>query len=250
MRRAESQIAVTSEEDLVLADQHVDRLADGDPGQLLERPGRHDRLGSDVDARRAASASPRAGSCRSRPSSPRRSANSTSTPVSTGRDSSRDAARDTWATVVDEGLAIDRKRRPRRRRAGAGSPRRPGCAACTRSGRRRSAPCPDPAGCSIVTARRGSARTMSSSSRPGSTIEPGSSTRGLQTGTRSDSSMSVAASSRRPSASARTRIPDRIWTVDRCETPRAAIWSCASRLSWGHTIFMWRCSSGVTAFTR
>ena len=85
---------------------------------------------------------------------------------------------------------------------------------------------PVPIGCSIVTSWAGSAFTMSSSRRPGSTTAPGSSTRAA-TGTRNDSSMSVAASS--SEASARSKMPERIWTVDRCDTPRAAIAKPAAR---------------------
>ena len=90
-------------------------------------------------------------------------------------------------------------------RGGAGSPRRPGSAACTRSSRRSSFTAPLPAVCSRVTGCCGSARTISSRSRPVSTVEPGSATSAWRLA-RTESSMSVAASSTEPPASARMRI--------------------------------------------
>src|SRR5690349_9480968 len=96
---------------------------------------------------------------------------------------------------------------------------------------------PLPAACSSVTGWVGSARTISSRSRPVSTVDPGSATSAWRAA-RTESSMSVAASSTSPPASARIRIPERIWTVERCETPRATICKRFSRSSWGQTIFI------------
>ena len=69
------------------------------------------------------------------------------------------------------------------------------------------------------------------------TVDPGSPTSAWRLA-RTESSMSVAANSTSPPASARIRIPERIWTVERCDTPRATICRRFSRSSWGQTIFI------------
>ncbi len=66
---------------------------------------------------------------------------------------------------------------------------------------------------------------MSSASRPGRTVSPGSSTSAVN-GARTEISMSVAASSAGCSGDgARSEMPDRICTLERADTPRPTTWS-------------------------
>ena len=91
---------------------------------------------------------------------------------------------------------------------------------------------PSPARCSRVTGPSAMLRTMSPARR-GSTTAPGCSTVAA-TGTRSDSSMSVAESPHHPS-SARSRTWDRIWIVLLLEAARPAAASLAASSSLGDT---------------
>ncbi len=77
---------------------------------------------------------------------------------------------------------------------------------------------PSPATCSSVTSPGGRSFAMSTKSRPGTTTLPSDPTV-ASIPRRTDSSMSVAASSKRPSV-ARRRIPVRTWTLCLVETPR------------------------------
>ena len=138
----------------------------------------------------------------------RPSPNSTRMPVSTGRDSSLEAALATWLIVATNDCRSTAKAGP----DGSGRWGKSSAPwACSEYslGPHRIRTAPVPGVCSIVTSDCGSARTISSSSRPGSTVEPASCTC-AGTGTRTESSMSVAASSTGPPASARSRTPERI----------------------------------------
>ena len=124
----------------------------------------------------------------------------TSTPVSTGRDSSREAARATCSIGGDDGAAVEREdalrvelRQAREVVGGEGVQRvlaRPAGDAQPRG----------PVVAASVTVSPGSARTISCARRAGTTTEPGSSTCSASAGTRSESSRSVAASSSGSSA--------------------------------------------------
>ena len=147
------------------------------------------------------------------------SENSTRTPVSTGRDSSRDAARDTWATVWANAS----------RSTVNGVPSASG--RCGKS----SAPwaCsvyslwpqeiftgPEPSGCSMVTSAGGQRLDDVEQEPAGQHHGAGL----VHPGGDRDAQRELHVGGRELERdSARSRIPERIWTVERCETPRAAI---------------------------
>ena len=139
-------------------------------------------------------------------------------PVRTGRDSSREAARETRWTVSSSdadstswsGTSIAGRRG---KSSAAKTFSRPeyepdSIVATPSSGR-----------CAMVTSAAGSSRTTSPRSFAGTTIAPSPSTLAA-TVVRSDSSMSVASSSRSPSR-ARSRMPPSTWTAPRVDEARA-----------------------------
>ncbi len=114
-----------TEDDVVVVDAEPHRLgAAGEPRHLGQRPGRDDRLELRARASRAPSPSPRAGTSRSPPSRGVCPSKRTRMPVSTGRDSSREADRDTRSIVCTNDGRLDLVQRRRRPSAAAGSPRR------------------------------------------------------------------------------------------------------------------------------
>ena len=95
---------------------------------------------------------------------------------------------------------------------------------------------PSAASDSIVTRSAGSTRTISWESRAGRTTAPGSST-SQSSGTRSDSSRSVAASSAgRSGSSAPIRTPDAAWIDARVDAALAAVPSRSTRWSFAQVI--------------
>ena len=161
------------------------------------------------------------------PSGPMRS----STPVRTGRVSSRDAARATRSIASVRGSDGSVSPEP----SSAGSS---GKSWACRQFRENDEPppviwtIPSLVRCSSVTGPSAMLRTMSPARR-GSTTAPGSSAV-ASSGTRSDSSMSVEASSQRPS-SARSSTWERIWMVLFADATRAAVASLPASSSFGET---------------
>ena len=152
------------------------------------------------------------------------------TPVSTGRDSSRDAERLTRATVLEQRLAVDLVTLARPRpRAAAGSPRRCRCAAGSSPCRSGSRPPPSSGLCSIVTSRvRQQAREVEQ--QPARARRP---TPRLAPARRATCAARAPCRSRRARACRprpRSRIPARICTVVRVETPRETIASARDEL--------------------
>ena len=153
----------------------------------------------------------------------------TSTPVRCGRVSSREAARATRAIVSTK--------------AGPGTVRTPDSGASGSFGKssvgrvrrwKRAGPDTSSTSCcalrySSETSSLGSDRMTSSNSRPGTTTVP-SVASVTSMPTRMPSSMSVARSSTRPSATW-IRTPESVWIALRVETPRTATPSRASSVS-------------------
>ena len=209
-----------------------------DPRELRERARRDDRL--QLGQRRSASAvsftARRYESVAAMTSFP--ASNRTRMPVSTGRDSSRDAERATprrSSRAAPRGRPV--KSHAARRRAGAGSPRTLYvCSAVARRARTRSRATPSSAAARSRPRRRAAAARCRRSSRPGTTTAPSSST-SASSDARSESSMSVAASSSRP-ASARRQNADRAPARRvRVETARATSASFCASSSCEHVSF-------------
>ena len=132
----------------------------------------------------------------------------------------------------------DRDRSP----AAAGSRRRRRCAASSGWRRTRASAGPGPRRRPASTCCAGRWRTMSSSSRPGTTTRPGSCTsaRSLRAHRELHVRRRQLDRARRTCASIST--PERICTLERCDTPRATTWRCLRRSSLGQEM---RTAQGV-----
>ena len=156
-------------------------------------------------------------------------------PVSTGRDSSREAERATRSMVssnASRSIACSWA-------STAGSRGKSSALkTCSRELYEPETICTVPSSgrYSIVTSLSGSRRASSTSGLPGITTAPSPSTCASSV-VRSDSSMSVAASVS-TSPSARRRIPESTWTVPRVETARATMPSLATSSSRATLIFI------------
>ena len=158
-----------------------------------------------------------------------RSLAETSTPVRWGRVSSRDAARATRAIVSTKAVpgtvsTPDFGASGRFGKSSTGSVRR-----WNRAGPETTSTSCCALRYSSVTSSFGSERTTSSKSRPGTTAVPSAESDASRP-TRIPSSMSVARSSTRPSATW-IRTPASVWMALRVETPRTAMPSRVSSVS-------------------